>query len=111
LWRENLGFFLIFELFYGLQFLCVEFFFRGYMLSALTGKFGAYGIPLMVIPYCMIHYHKPMPEALAAVVAGVALGVLAWRTRSIWMGVLVHISVAYSMDFASIVQNVLRSAR
>jgi len=52
----------------------------------------------MVIPYALIHVHKPLPEALAAVVAGLVLGWLAVKTRSIWPGVLVHGSVALMMD-------------
>jgi hypothetical protein len=46
----------------------------------------------------MIHYHKPMPEALASIVAGIVLGEIAQRSRSIAGGVLVHASVALSMD-------------
>ena len=48
----------------------------------------------MIVPYCMIHYGKPMPETLGAIVAGLILGTLAMRTRSIWGGVLIHIGVA-----------------
>lgn len=43
-------------------------------------------------------YHKPLPEAMGAIVAGVVLGWLALRTRSIWGGVLLHVAVALSMD-------------
>jgi len=35
------------------------------------------------------------------VVAGVALGILALRTRSFWYGVVVHATVACWMDFLS----------
>jgi membrane protease YdiL (CAAX protease family) len=46
----------------------------------------------------MIHYGKPMAETYGAIIAGVVLGTLAMRTRSIWGGVLVHCAVAISMD-------------
>ena len=36
--------------------------------------------------------------AIFAVLAGIALGTLALRTRSIYGGVLIHIAVAWSMD-------------
>ena len=36
---------------------------------------------------------------------GVVLGTLALRTRSIWAGFLIHVSVAISMDVAAILQN------
>ena len=39
-----------------------------------------------------------LPETLGAIGAGVILGTLAMRTRSIWGGVLIHIGVAVTMD-------------
>jgi uncharacterized protein len=96
--------FLIFEIFYLLQFFYLEFFFRGYVLFNLEKKFGYYSVFIMTIPYCMIHYHKPMLEALAAIIAGIILGTLALRTRSIWYGVLIHASVALTMDILALHQ-------
>jgi NaMN:DMB phosphoribosyltransferase len=46
----------------------------------------------------MIHYGKPYLEANGAIVAGIVLGSLAMRTRSIYAGFLVHITVALGMD-------------
>jgi membrane protease YdiL (CAAX protease family) len=89
---------------YGAQFFAVEFFFRGFMLFTLEKRFGLGAIPAMVVPYCMIHYHKPLPEALGAIIAGFVLGWLALKTRSIWGGVLIHVSVAISMDALSLWQ-------
>ena len=57
----------------------------------------------MVIPYCMIHFHKPLPEVFGAIVAGIVLGWLALETRSLWGGVLLHVAVALSMDVAALV--------
>ena len=42
--------------------------------------------------------------ALAAIVAGIVLGTLALRTRSISNGFFIHISVAISMDAASLLR-------
>ncbi len=92
------------EFFYLSQFFYLEFFFRGFVFFTLEKTFGFHSIFIMTIPYCMIHYHKPMPEALASVMAGVILGILAWRTRSIWCGVLIHVSVALSMDLLSLLR-------
>jgi uncharacterized protein len=50
------------------------------------------------VPYCMIHYGKPMTETLGAIGAGIILGTLAMRTRSIWGGVVIHVGVATMMD-------------
>jgi membrane protease YdiL (CAAX protease family) len=83
---------------YALQFLSLEFFFRGFILHGLRRALGANAIFVMLVPYCMIHYGKPLPETLGAVGAGLILGTLAMRTRSIWGGVLIHVGVATTMD-------------
>ena len=46
----------------------------------------------------MIHFGKPMPETFAAIVAGCLLGWMALRTRSFLWGVVLHWSVAITMD-------------
>jgi membrane protease YdiL (CAAX protease family) len=56
----------------------------------------------MMLPYCMIHFTKPLPEACASIVAGLALGLMSLKTRSIWLGAALHITVALSMDLASL---------
>ena len=94
----------IWEMAYLLQFFALEFFFRGFMLHATKKTFGFYSIFVMVIPYCMIHFNKPLAETLAAVVAGFALGVLSLRSRSIWLGVAIHCTVAVAMDVLSLWQ-------
>lgn len=94
----NAGQWLAYEAVYLLQFVCVEFFFRGFALFRLESRFGLHAVTLMVIPYALIHVHKPLPEALGAVVAGVILGLLAVKSRSIWPGVMIHCSVALMMD-------------
>jgi uncharacterized protein len=93
---------LIWELMYALQFMSLEFFFRGFMIQGLRARFGAASILVAVIPYCMIHFGKPLPETLGAIFAGLSLGVLALLTRSIWLGVAIHVSVAVSMDLLSL---------
>ncbi|HTM46165.1 MAG TPA: CPBP family intramembrane glutamic endopeptidase [Polyangiaceae bacterium] len=94
--------FLLWESMYWLQFLSLEFFFRGWMLSVLRRTLGAAAIFAMAVPYCMIHYGKPYLEAHGAIVAGVVLGSLAMRTRSIYAGFLLHITVAVGMDLLSL---------
>jgi membrane protease YdiL (CAAX protease family) len=88
----------LWELLYGLQFLSLEFFFRGFILHGLRRALGSNAIFVMLVPYCMIHYGKPLPETLGAIGAGLILGTLAMRTRSIWGGVLIHVGVASTMD-------------
>jgi membrane protease YdiL (CAAX protease family) len=89
--------FVVWELLYISQFFTLEIFFRGFWLRAMR-TFGAGAIWSMVVPYCMVHYGKPYLEACGAMVAGVVLGSLAMRTRSIYAGFLVHGTVAILMD-------------
>lgn len=96
--------FFLWECFYGIQFFALEVFFRGFMIHPLKKPLGAYSIFVMALPYCMIHYNKPLAEVLGAVVAGIVLGTLSLRTGSIWCGVLVHVSVAVSMDILAMIQ-------
>lgn len=90
---------------YGAQFVALEFFFRGYMVHALKPHLGFAAIPAMMVPYAMIHFQKPLLETCGAILAGTALGALSLRTRSIWLGAMLHISVAAAMDLASLAQH------
>lgn len=96
--------FLIWHLFYLLQFFSLEFFFRGFMVHGTKHKLGFYSIFVMVIPYMMIHFQKPFLESTGAIIAGIVLGALSLRTKSIWQGVFIHYSVAIAMDMASLYQ-------
>lgn len=93
--------FFIWEIVYFLQFLALEFFFRGFILHGIKHRFGFYAIFVMVIPYCMIHFGKPMPETIAAIIAGVVLGFFSLKSKSIWLGVMIHCSVALTMDLCA----------
>jgi membrane protease YdiL (CAAX protease family) len=94
--------FLVWEAMYWVQFFSLELFFRGWMVGALRRAFGSAAIFVMSLPYCMIHYGKPYLEAHGAIVAGVVLGSMAMRTRSIYAGFLLHITVAVGMDLLSL---------
>jgi membrane protease YdiL (CAAX protease family) len=88
--------------FYFAQFAALEFFFRGFLVHGLAPRLGWMSIFVMVVPYNMLHYGKPMPEALAAIVGGVVLGTLSLKTRSIWWGVALHIAIATTMDLCAL---------
>lgn len=96
--------FFTWELAYGLQFFLLEFFFRGFMLFALARYVGSLAIAIMVVPYAMIHFGKPAAECVGSVFAGLVLGTIALRTRSIYGGVMVHCAVAWSMDAFALLQ-------
>jgi membrane protease YdiL (CAAX protease family) len=94
--------FLVWEAMYFAQFFALEMFFRGFWLGALRRSFGSGAIFAMAVPYCMIHYGKPYLEACGAIIAGIALGSLSMKTKSIYQGFLVHITVAGLMDWLSL---------
>ncbi len=86
------------EALYAIQFVSLEFFFRGFILVALRPALGVHAIWVMIVPYCMIHYGKTLAETTGAIFAGIILGTIAMRTRSIWGGVAIHVCVALTMD-------------
>lgn len=88
----------VWECLYLSQFFALEFFFRGFMVSQLRRWAGQGAVFIMVIPYCMIHFPKTASETLGAIIAGIVLGSLALRGRSIWGGVFLHCGVALTMD-------------
>lgn len=95
---DTWGRLLMWEAAYGFQFAALEFFFRGFLLFALARSLGSAAIFVSVVPYTMIHFGKALPETLGSVIAGIVLGTLALRTRSIYGGVLLHCAVAWTMD-------------
>lgn len=95
--------FAIWEIAYGIQFVSVEFFFRGFLLFGLYRYWGINSLFVVMIPYCMIHFPKPMGESIGAILAGLALGYLALKNRSVWGGAALHWSVALTMDLATII--------
>ena len=42
--------------------------------EGLRRHFGSGAIFVMIVPYCMIHYGKPMTETLGAIGAGAGIG-------------------------------------
>jgi len=83
---------------YAVQFFALETFFRGFLLHGLVPRLGYASLFVMVVPYNMIHYGKPWPEAIAAIVGALALGSLSLRNRSIWWGAALHCTIAGTMD-------------
>lgn len=93
---------LIWELVYFAQFFGLEFFFRGFLVHSLKPSLGYYSIFAMTVPYTMIHFQKPIAETFAAVFAGIFLGWISYRNGTIWLGLALHCSVAFSMDILAL---------
>ena len=94
--------FLLYQLAYGVYMYSWEFFFRGYMLFGLEKRFGNFSILIQTIPFAVMHFSKPFPEAIGSIFAGVFLGVLAFETRSFIYGATIHWLVAMTMDIVAI---------
>lgn len=95
---------LIFELMYGMTFVALEFFYRGFMVHAGQPVFGIHAVPVMAFYYLLIHLGKPMPECAASLIGGLLLGYVSLRLRSIAVGVAAHLTLAWGVDAAVISQ-------
>lgn len=89
----------IYEMAYGSDFLFTEFFFRGFIILAFAVKFGHRAILPMCVYYITIHFGKPLGETISSFFGGLLLGVISYRTMSIYGGVIVHLGIAYLMEF------------
>ena len=95
--------FIPYEISYGVYMFCWEFFFRGFMLFGLERRFGNYSILIQTIPFAVMHYRKPFPEAVGSIFAGLLLGFMAFETRSFIYGAAIHWFVALTMDLFALV--------
>ena len=95
---ESWRFLLLYEFRYFFIFLSGEAFWRGFLLFGLAKKFGWHALSVAMIPYVIVHFGKPMPETLGAIVTGYLLGYLALKHRSFVLGIALHYSVALLMD-------------
>lgn len=95
---------LIWWVFYAAQFVAIESFFRGFLVLGLAPVFGSNSVLIAMLPYLAIHFSKPPLEAVASIVGALVMGILALRSKSIWLGVFVHIVVAATMDVSSLMQ-------
>lgn len=95
---------ILWECIYILQFVAVEFFFRGFLVNGLRIPFGSLSIAVMCLPYLMLHFPKLWLESFGAISFGFFLGILALRSKSIWGGVGVHVSIALMMDCMAMMQ-------
>jgi membrane protease YdiL (CAAX protease family) len=98
--------FWLYEPGYWTYFIAWEFLFRGFLLFGLHRRMGNHAIWVQLMPFVLMHTGKPEIEAFASIVAGVALCVLALRTRSFWYGALLHAAVAGTMDLVNAVHQI-----
>ena len=89
---------LIYEFAYGFDFITVEFLFRGFMVIGMIQILGRHAVLAMAVTYCFLHTGKPLGEAISSIFGGYLLGVIAYETKSIWGGIIVHVGIAWMME-------------
>jgi membrane protease YdiL (CAAX protease family) len=107
--QRSWALFTAYELAYASYFVAWEFFFRGWMLNALLPRFGRAAVLIQTAPFALMHLGKPELEVLGSIPAGVALGLLALRTRSFWYGALLHALIAVWMDVLAALPYLLKA--
>ena len=93
-----------YELAYGLDFVTVELLFRGFMVLGMIQLLGRNAILPMAATYCFLHFGKPPGEAISSAIGGYILGVIAYETKSIWGGIIVHLGIAWMMELIAFIQ-------
>jgi membrane protease YdiL (CAAX protease family) len=77
-----------------------EAYFRGFMQFGLRGAMGDWNsILVQTALSCILHIGKPTGEIYASVLGAIIWGILAFRTRSIIWGLLIHWLLGVSLDF------------
>jgi hypothetical protein len=90
----------LYELSYGIDFITIEFFFRGFLVLAFARLAGKHAILPVAVFYCSIHFGKPLFECITSYFGGIILGAVVYNTRSIWGGLIVHLGIAWLMELA-----------
>jgi hypothetical protein len=98
----------VYELVYGVDFLFVELFFRGFLVVGMARWLGSGAVMPMVAMYAIAHVGKPVPEVLGSIVGGYLLGMLAYKSRSIAGGIVLHLGMAWSMEALAWAQHAVR---
>jgi hypothetical protein len=98
----------VYEIGYGADFFNVEFLFRGALVIGVSQLVGKEAVLPMVGAYCFLHFGKPVGECVSSIFGGYALGVVAFYTRNIWGGVIVHVGLAWMMEIAAEIQRAVK---
>jgi hypothetical protein len=98
---------LIYEAAYGVNFISVEMFFRGFLIFAFSKYLGPYVVYPMIATYCFLHFGKPLTESVSSIFGGYILGVIAIHSRNIWGGVMLHVGLAWLMELVGYLYRIL----
>lgn len=88
---------------YLLFYVSFEFFYRGFLLNGWEiSNRNRYAITVNTIQtVCcfLVHIGKPNLELIASLPASFLFGWIAWRSRSIWYGVIIHFAIGTASDW------------
>ncbi|MDL2314839.1 hypothetical protein LJC16_01100 [Bacteroidales bacterium OttesenSCG-928-C19] len=88
----------IYETVYMSDFVMVELIFRGAMVIGMATLLGRNAVLPMVGIYVMLHFGKPVMETMSAIFGGYFLGTLAFQTKHIWGGIIIHMGIALIIE-------------
>lgn len=94
----------VYELTYAFDFVTTELMFRGFLVIGMVRLLGSQAILPMAAVYCFYHFGKPPLEAFSSIFGGYLLGILAYSSRSIIGGILLHVGLAWMMELAAWLQ-------
>ncbi len=97
--------FAFYEPFYLGEFITLEWFFRGFLVVGMVKLIGHRAVLPMATLYCIFHFGKPMGECISSFFGGYILGVIAYYSRSVWGGIIVHMGIAFLMDLFAILSH------
>jgi len=95
----------IFETIYISDFLMVEMIFRGVLVIGMASILGRTAVLPMIVVYVALHFGKPVMETISALFGGYFLGALAFQTRHIWGGVIIHMGIAFIIELLRFFQH------
>jgi hypothetical protein len=61
----------------------------------------------MATMYVFIHFGKPLGETISSFFGGIILGVIAYETKSIIGGIIIHVGIAWLMELGGFLGNSL----
>lgn len=96
---DDWGVFLIYQLTCLVYWVGWEYLWRGFVLFGTAPTFGRAAIFVQMVPFAVLHLHKPPVEAFLSVLGGLALGAVVWQCRSFWIAVPIHAYQMAAMDF------------
>lgn len=88
----------IYEFFYLTDFVSTELVFRGFFVIGLAKFLGKDVVLPIASCYAVLHFGKPLGEAISSIFGGYILGIIAFYTKNIWGGVFLHAGTAFFME-------------